>query len=177
VLTVNNDGSACGHFDSTPALFMPTRAQPPTDSVALLKTALRDVTEAATGRSHLDLNILNDQKFLFFAALLIPDVSSMGFTPTDGEPQELLLARDGSWAYCIASGIIYQAGNRNLWNELETIANQWKQLDQPARHRFGFIITTNTTHQLWLDNPTTHHTWTLGQKPTLEQFGKHTVTG
>jgi protein-L-isoaspartate(D-aspartate) O-methyltransferase len=164
-LTVNSDGSACGRFDPTPALFMPTRAQPPTNSATLLKAALRDMAPATTGRHQLDPGILNNQEFLFFAALLLPDVSCMGFAPTDGESQEWLLARDGSWAYCTISGITRQAGNRTLWNELEAIANQWQQLGQPARHRFGLTITTNTTHQLWLDHPETPHTWTLTKNP------------
>jgi len=94
----------------------------------------------------------------------------MGFTPTNGESQEWLLARDGSWAYCTASGATSQAGNCELWDDLEIIANQWQQLGQPARHRFGLTVTTDNTHRLWLGNPETPHTWMLSKGSTAEQL-------
>ena len=153
-LTVNNDGSASGNFDATTAFFMPTRSRSQTSSSAvLLKAALRDTRTTKAGQSRCDPGILDNQEFLFFASLLLPDVSRMGFTPIDNEPQEWLLACDGSWAYCTPSGLTSQVGNRALWDELDAAVDQWHQLDQPARQRFGLTITTKTGHQLWLDKP------------------------
>ncbi|MGH3707887.1 MAG: ATP-grasp peptide maturase system methyltransferase [Pseudonocardiaceae bacterium] len=172
-LTVNDNRSASGYFDPTPALFMPTRSYPPSGSLALFKATLNDPQPATVGRSDLDQAVLNDREFLFFASLRLRDVSRMGLVPTDGELQEWLVARDGSWAYRTSSGATGQAGRRKLWDELEAIANQWRQFGQPTRTRFGLTVTNK--HRLWLDSPESPQTWTLDD-PGQKIFNKETAS-
>lgn len=129
-LTVDEDGNASGNFLGDGGCFMASRNIPVVDAFAQL-----DATVDQQGQIRDDggLTLSPDQPYIALAALRLTDLSSINFQPTDGEPQEWLLASDGSWAcHYTKSGTVEQYGKRSLWNEIESIHAGWVRRGRPA---------------------------------------------
>jgi protein-L-isoaspartate(D-aspartate) O-methyltransferase len=47
---------------------------------------------------------------------------------------------------------VQQAGNRDLWDEVEVACIQWLKWGRPDITRFGMTVTP-TAHTVWLDDP------------------------
>jgi protein-L-isoaspartate(D-aspartate) O-methyltransferase len=147
------DGQAEGRFLPDYGGFMPLRVHPPADATRLLDAAL-DRAASDTRPTGLDADLLDSTDFGMVAALRLPDVAPIGFTPDGSGPQRWLLAADGSWAcFDETTGTVSQHGSRRLWDELEDIHQQWTRLGAPARERLGLTVTPTGEHRFWLDTP------------------------
>lgn len=121
--------------------------------------AFRTVEDGQGNQRHtmLSSDALTDEAspFEFFAALTVAGGGwdHLGLVPDNGDPAEPWIARgDGSWL-CHTTGTdgthtIWQGGPSRLWDRIETAHQQWHQLGQPARERFGLTIRQRTTHDL-----------------------------
>ncbi len=98
--------------------------------------------------------------FEFFAGLELPGVVPTGVPPD----ATLLFHPDGSWArHHTDRGrhLVTQDGPRRLWDEVEKAYENWADLGQPRRSRFGITVDPNV-QELWLDNPDSPYRWPLG---------------
>jgi protein-L-isoaspartate(D-aspartate) O-methyltransferase len=154
LLQVQGNGQAEGRFLPDYGGFMPVRTHPLADTSQRLTAALATDTAEGGGRAtRLAPDVLDSTDFGMVAALRLPGVASIGFTPDTG-PQRWLLADDGSWA-CLdeTTGTVSQHGTRRLWNEVEEAHQQWTQLGSPSRDRLGLTVTSTGEHRFWLDTP------------------------
>lgn len=153
VLLQVRDGEAEGRFLPDYGSFMPLRVHPPVDVGGLLDAALAGAA-APPRPTSLGADLLDSDDFGMVAALRLPGVASIGFTPDGGGPQRWLLAADGSWA-CLdeTTGSVSEHGGRRLWAEVERIHEQWVGLGAPARDRLGLTVTGTGEHRYWLDTP------------------------
>jgi protein-L-isoaspartate(D-aspartate) O-methyltransferase len=72
-------------------------------------------------------DVLHHDDAGLWLALLVPGVTWLGFTPTDGSDQVWLFATDGSWAIVDDhAGSVEQYGPRALWDEIETAYEHWR---------------------------------------------------
>ena len=46
-----------------------------------------------------------------------------------------------------------QHGIRDLWDEIETVYDQWRDAGAPSRDRLGLTVTDTGAHRFWLDAP------------------------
>ncbi|GAA4215413.1 methyltransferase domain-containing protein [Actinocatenispora rupis] len=152
LLDVDGD-RAHGHFLADYGDFMPTRdEQPDRTTQERFDAALH---APAGDRGHVDVTsrTLGDLDFAMLAALLVPDVGWITFTP-DGAPEQLwLVGADGSWALIDANGDTEQRGTRRIADELTAAHRTWRRLGQPTRDRLGLTVDTSGNHALWLDHP------------------------
>jgi hypothetical protein len=160
LLRVAGDGSTQGHFLPDYGGFMPVRSDPPADAEQRLAVALATPSNdgAESRRAVVDAKVLDDPDFGMLAALQLPGVASIEFTPDDvpaGGRQRWLLADDGASFAAVdaATGQVTQHGTRRIWDEVETAYRQWGQAGRPARDRYGLTIDPDGQHHLWLDAP------------------------
>lgn len=59
-----------------------------------------------------------------------------------------------------------EAGSRRVWQVIEDAHNLWTALGQPGWNRFGLTVTSNQ-QRVWLDTPTSPHTWSVAPLPPL----------
>ena len=177
LLRALDDGHAQGRFLADYGGFMPLRTHPPADTGRLLDAALANMIPPARP-TRVAADLLDSADFSMIAALRLPQLASIEFTPHEGGRQRWLLATDGSSA-CLqeATGTVSQHGSRRLWDELEDLHQQWTRLGQPARHRLGLTVTTTGEHQFWLDTPDrtwwSHPTETGGCPAATSPRGSH----
>jgi protein-L-isoaspartate(D-aspartate) O-methyltransferase len=150
LLTVT-DSAARGHFLPFFGGFMPTRTQPHVSGVDLLER----VTGGGTPRTtQIPAGALDEDAFMMFAALRLPDIHHTGLLPDDGPEQSWLLAPDGSWASrTLPDGPVSQGGPQPLWDLLENAYQDWAQLGRPRREEFGLTVTSCGDHVLWHQSP------------------------
>ncbi|MEV4642807.1 ATP-grasp peptide maturase system methyltransferase [Actinoplanes sp. NPDC049548] len=143
-------GQARGHFLAQFGGFMPTREV--TMTADALSTALGQ--KGVTRPTRLRGDVLTHPHAGLWIALRVCGVTWTGFTPDGGHEQLWLFAPDGSWAVVEdAAGTVEQYGTRNLWDEVESVHQQWTDVDQPNRERMGLTVTRNGAHEFWLDDP------------------------
>ena len=152
-LTADSHGTAEGHFLPDYGGFMPVRSDPLTATGPLLNAALHG--PAGDRRpTAVDTDAIFHPDFGMLAALLVPGVTSMGFTPDNAGPQFWLLTNDGSWACLLEdTSEVEQHGSRRLWDELEQAHQRWVAWNKPTRDRFGLTVTSDGAHRLWLEGP------------------------
>jgi protein-L-isoaspartate(D-aspartate) O-methyltransferase len=148
LLTVTGD-EASGHFLPFPGGFMPTRRCPHLSAVDLLD-AHRDKAGQQTSATF-SAALLDDDAFGMLAALRLPGIQRLGLVPEDGPEQTWLLGPDGSWARqdVTDEGTVRQGGPARLWDQIETIHDEWTALGRPARQEFGLTVTADGHHRLW----------------------------
>lgn len=148
-LTVN-EGVAEGNFLAVPGGFMPTR------SVNRASQALSEAVQQ-TGQTRtalVDSGVLRESHAGMWLALLVPDATWLGFTPTGGSQQLWLFASDGSWSMLEDSTMtVEQYGPRRLWDEIEAAYNRWHDAGSPDRERLGLTVSADGVHHFWLDDP------------------------
>jgi protein-L-isoaspartate(D-aspartate) O-methyltransferase len=67
---------------------------------------------------------------------------------------------DLSWArFNWRAAEVVQGGKRRLWEQIESLFDQWCQLGAPNRERFGLTVEPGGRHVLWLDEPDSEHRW------------------
>ena len=145
-----NGGSGQGFFLAEAGGFMPIRAAD--RATAALSTAIKQsgTTRATRHRSF----VLHHADAGLWLALQVPGVTWLGFTPEGGSEQVWLFASDGSWAAVDDSaGQVEQYGPRELWDEIETVYDRWREAGAPSRDRLGLTVTDTGEHRFWLDNP------------------------
>lgn len=67
-----------------------------------------------------------------------------------------------------------QGGPRRIWDEIESLFEEWCRLGCPNRERFGLTVRVDGTHTLWLDGPNSEHRWDVTPEPGR---GRRTVDG
>ncbi|MGH3905152.1 MAG: hypothetical protein ACRDTE_13335, partial [Pseudonocardiaceae bacterium] len=158
----------CGNFLTQSGGFMPLRADParPFDYTVTID---HHATDTAEGHSLLDpQEAYDDQTWGLLAQTHLTGLACRQVYVDDDEHlgTELATPDGSSWALVHHTPDddghpTQQAGPRRLWDELETLHEQWSALGRPAYHRFG--LTLNLYSQtLWLDQPDGGHTWELG---------------
>jgi hypothetical protein len=101
---------------------------------------------------------------------------------TDGKPTATSITTDdGSWAEVTlaSAGGVYQvaeAGPRQIWRTLEHAHALWGELDHPGWDRFGLTVTEHHQH-VWLDAPTSPHTWPLASGGAFVKDGIKAESG
>lgn len=96
-------------------------------------------------------------RFEFFAGLQLPGVTAL----RDGE-HTALVHPDGSWVRHRRHGgeaEVAEGGPRRLWTLVERAQEEWLDLGQPWRDRFGLSL-DGEDQVIWLDSPE-GHTWPL----------------
>ncbi|MGH3905285.1 MAG: methyltransferase domain-containing protein [Pseudonocardiaceae bacterium] len=161
-LTVDEDGTAVGHFMPGHGSFMPLRHTldvPPRGSV------WETDDEPVESVSQVDPAALQyGNEFGFVVQWHLPDVTWNPATE-DGKAGVLLRSPDGSRAsvYGIQThgGFpVSQAGPRRLWERVEDAYMFWQQAGCPSSDRFG-ITATATEQYVWYDHPDSEHRWPL----------------
>jgi methyltransferase of ATP-grasp peptide maturase system len=97
--------------------------------------------------------------FEFFAGLGLPGVLAAGLA----NDTVVLHHPDGSWVrHHTERGrhTVTQGGPRRLWDEVEKAFQQWQELGQPPRSRFGITVEPGV-QVLWLDSPGSPYRWEL----------------
>jgi SAM-dependent methyltransferase len=112
-----------------------------------------------------DQTIRTNSPFEFFGALITGGYDWLGFTPSNGGPVENWLTQpNGTWVcHTIdASGnmIVRQGGPIRLWDRIEHAYQQWQELGEPVRERFGLTV-RDGQHTIWLDSPGGANQWEL----------------
>jgi hypothetical protein len=150
----------CISANSVPRCVMPVRSDPPADAEQRLAVALAMPSTNGTEdrRAAMELDLLDDPDFGMLAALQLPGVASIEFTPADtptgGRQQWLLADDDASFAVIDAvTGQVTQHGPRRVWDEVEAGYRQWDHAGRPARDRYGLSIDRDGKHRYWLDIP------------------------
>ena len=157
-LVVGPDDTALGRVLAEDGRFMPLRADRHTDPGRLLHT----VSGAASSRPTdlaVDAVLSPRSPFEFFAGLARPDVQA---TQPD-DHHTWLVHPDGSWVlHRTRRGErrVSQGGPRRLWDLAEHGYQQWRDLGEPRRDRFGLTVTPDR-QDLWLDAPDSPHHWPL----------------
>lgn len=110
--------------------------------------------------ARLPMGVLTDvrSRFEFFAGLCLPGVTAS----RDGQ-STALVHPDGSWMRHRQAGDefeVAEGGPRRLWEIVETAYDDWLDLGQPGRDRFGLSLDGNE-QVIWLDSPD-GRTWPLG---------------
>ncbi|MFI5839469.1 methyltransferase domain-containing protein [Catenuloplanes sp. NPDC051500] len=110
---------------------------------------------------------LADDEFLSFLQITLP-----GLTRFIAAHDEQGWTRYGwadratrSWALAEqpASGpaTARQDGSRRLWDEISTVRDRWIAADRPQHDQIGLTIDSSGRHEMWIDEPTSAHRWTL----------------
>jgi hypothetical protein len=159
-LTAGDGPCGQGRVLADDGRFMPLRAhrQPVDESVI-------ESLGAAAGESRgTDLAaatvVSPTSPFEFFAGLALPQV----IATTPAHDTALLYHPDGSWARHrrIRGRLrVTQGGPRRLWDTAEKAYQQWYELGQPRRSRFGITVDPDR-QELWLDHPDSPYRWPLG---------------
>jgi protein-L-isoaspartate(D-aspartate) O-methyltransferase len=145
-----NGGSGQGFFLSESGGFMPVRTA--NRAKAALSTAIKQTGTTRPTR-HPSV-VLHHADAGLWLALLVRDVTWLGFTPTGGTEQMWLFASDGSWAAVDDTAQqVEQYGPRDLWDEIETVYDRWRDAGAPSRDRLGLTVTDTGAHRFWLDSP------------------------
>lgn len=170
LLTVHGPDHAEGMFLARPAVFfMPVRSAQISgpDRFELL-------TEAEALGNHprptdLSAEALALGGFDFLAALVLRGAARL-YVGTDDDQwiTWLLDPRDRSTAAISTDGngssLVTETGPRRLWTAVEQAHTLWQRTDHPGRDRFGLTIDPDG-QRIWLDSPTSPHTWPLADDP------------
>ncbi|MGW7270780.1 methyltransferase domain-containing protein [Streptomyces sp. NPDC054864] len=157
---VVKDGQASGHF-TRPVEFMKLRAQrlsladhgeyAPPDAMESADTSTTAITEAefVTGKF---------TAVSFALGLRVRDCTQAVADKREGaRPVWFYGLSDRSWA-CVMfrdgepEARVWQAGPRQLWNEVEAAYRWWVDHDKPDHTRFGLTVTPEG-QRAWLDDP------------------------
>lgn len=160
-LTVSDDRSASGWVLRQQGSFMPARSHATVDPAARLTEVLKEGTGGYTRTTHVRLGTAST----YLAALFMPDVARIDYTPIGGEPQMWLFHPNGSWACMDPFTMrVEQGGPTHLWSKIEQAADRWTDLGKPQRDRFGLTVEPDGTHRLWMDHERTG-SWKLPSIP------------
>lgn len=161
-ITVESSASASGRFLGTAGYFMPLRtagvgatAPPSPDQAAGREPRLVRYPVGGT---------VFHQHVRFLLTVAAPDIRFGQHGPhiTD------VLAVDGKGSWARVNNLpdgthtVIEGGPRNLWQEIEELADLWHALGRPSRDRYGIAIDKGG-QRIWLDEPEGPQAWTLDQ--------------
>ncbi|MGQ0776333.1 MAG: methyltransferase domain-containing protein [Pseudonocardiales bacterium] len=185
VLLQRHSNRAEGHFDRHWAGFMALRQTapdqtapgPPTPGLPTSDTTgpglPRDRNHAVRRTTSVEqLRPWDNLVTWFLVHLSVPIEIGYGHTVDDqtGTPGDVFLtSSDGSW--CEVSDDsdngtrqVWEAGPTPLWRAVENAHHLWHELGRPGWERFGLTVTSQR-QWVWLDSPTSDHTWPLRPRP------------
>ena len=173
-----------GRFDPTYAGFMRMRHHPANHAPLPHRPRRNRSWEPEHRTTTLDPRTPWDSPLVWFLASfhLGTDVSLGYCRFTDGKPTATSITTDdGSWAEVTltsAHGVyqVAEAGPRQIWRTLEHAHTLWGKLDHPGWDRFGLTVTEHHQH-VWLDAPTSPHTWPLASGGAFVKDGIKAESG
>ncbi|MGQ0777487.1 MAG: methyltransferase domain-containing protein [Pseudonocardiales bacterium] len=164
LLTVDEDGTATGRFDTEPAAFMRLRHDasdidlPTADLLALADD------QGAAVRSVEWLAEIDDPVVEFLTELILPGMRRVTVHAAD-RVQVLVDSATGSWARATEHGdattTLAEGGPRALRSELAAVIADWRGLGHPAVADYALLVDADGTHHL--HHPATEWALTLGE--------------
>ena len=158
-----------GRFDSTYAAFMDLRHHPAAHTPQHPRPRRQPNSHPEQRTTTLDPRTPWNCLVVWFLAsfTLGPDIAvGYGRPDQNGNPTvTCLTVGDGSWAEVTlthdqGNHHVREGGPRRVWRIIEDAHALWITLGAPGWGRFGLTVTTD--HQrVWLDTPTSTHTWPL----------------
>ncbi|MGH4010109.1 MAG: methyltransferase domain-containing protein [Pseudonocardiaceae bacterium] len=157
-----------GRFDPTYAGFMGLRHQPARQDPIRRRPARNRSLEPEHRTTALDPRTPWEALVVWFLACFdLGTRISLGYCRFEaGQPTAIsVTVDDGSWAEVTLAddhGVhhVAEGGPRRVWRIIENAHALWNTLDHPGWDRFGLTVTED--HQrVWLDTPTSSHTWPL----------------
>ncbi|SPL88414.1 Protein-L-isoaspartate O-methyltransferase [[Actinomadura] parvosata subsp. kistnae] len=162
LLTVLEDGTARGRFTGRASYMMMRSQQRPPTPTQVLEEGRHSTTDFHPRNLH-DLTGPRYEGALLMLASAMPTVMMetqqvRRDDDTWGYAVRLYDLEGPSWALCESTPTqteadVVQFGDRNLWEELETVYFSWVRHGQPGRDRFGMMVTPDSQY-VWLDTPT-----------------------
>lgn len=168
VLDKTGPNEVSGHIDPFGVYFMPLRDtadQPKPANIAPDLPDAEPVEARYTEFTDVDPRGLDDPDFLLWLALHLPGVH-LAPTYQDGCPTEVIVYTAQQRATCTyrqtCDGLwpVTQQGHRP-WDTVETAWRAWDRNGRPPRARLGVTVEGNGRQRVWLDDPTSPHTWPL----------------
>lgn len=162
-LTVMPDGSAAGRFHPQGVGFMGMVGGAPTRWTWPALVSLANQPGEGRPRRHpIDVTQAGGKgsPFWSFVRLLaIPFDAAFPAAPGMGGLVDL---SDQSWVRLELDGDnVTQGGPRRLWDLIEELFDEWRELGRPGRERFGLTVAADDRHTVWLDAPDSPQTWEL----------------
>ena len=158
-----------GHFDATYAAFMDLRHHPAAQSTERPRPRRDPTSQPEQRTTTLDPRTPWESLVAwFFASFELGPEITLGYGRPDENYQPTvtsIITGDGSWAEVALADHhgthqVREAGPRRVWQIIEDAHTLWTRLGQPGWNRLGLTVTNN--HQrVWLDTPTSPHTWSL----------------
>ncbi|MFG2287267.1 methyltransferase domain-containing protein [Streptomyces sp. NPDC048595] len=143
-LVADDDGRASGPFAGT-ATYMPMRSHRGGPGTTPDTTSPRSRSVVVSPQETITSG------FAVYAGARLP-----GVTLIEGRQDEALRVwvNDGQGSGAIADddGTVTEFGPRNLWSEVETVWEEWDELQRPAETEFGLTV-MGSGEQVWLRAP------------------------
>ncbi len=172
VLDKTGDNEVSGRIDPYAVYFMPLRDgadQPKPASIAPDLPGSGPVGTRHNGLTDVDPRALDDPDFVLWLSLHLPGVHIAPIYE-DGQQTESIVytaqqrttcahqpTSDGLWP-------VTQQPHRP-WDTVETAWRTWRHCGRPPRDRLGVTANGDGRQHVWLDEPTSRHTWPM---PTIE---------
>ncbi|MFF4605799.1 ATP-grasp peptide maturase system methyltransferase [Streptomyces sp. NPDC001339] len=157
-LTVDDNGTAQGHFLSGDPSFMIARQQDAPESLGMIPAPDEGETRATAHGP--ELLTMADSGFV--AQLAMPNARFFSMPADDGTVSTYVLdATNDAFATLTPSGdewTVRQGGPVNLWDDVERSLALWQAADSPAPSEFGVTVTPDA-QRVWLgssDGPSWH---------------------
>jgi protein-L-isoaspartate O-methyltransferase len=160
-----------GRFDPTSAAFMMLRHHPAGQAPTRSRPRKQRNIKPQRCTTTLDPRTPWTSLIVWFLASfdLGTDISLGYCRFQEGKPTATSITTgDGSWAEVTLAddhGVhqVHEGGPRPVWHIIEDTHALWNKLGQPSWDRFGLTVTKHH-QQVWLDTPTSSHTWSLPTK-------------
>jgi protein-L-isoaspartate(D-aspartate) O-methyltransferase len=172
VLDKTGDNEVSGRIDPYAVYFMPLRGSADQAKPASIAPDLPDAEPVGArhdGLTDVDPRALDDPDFLLWLSLHLPGVH-LAPAYEDGQQTEIIVytARQRATCACqpVGDGLwpVTQHGQRP-WDTVETAWRTWDRNGRPPRDRLGVTARGDGRQHMWLDEPTSQHTWPM---PTIE---------
>lgn len=163
LLRLQDDHTALGRIAPHYGGFMHTRTTAGIDALARHKEIWRDLEDAETRPSDLDLSVLDDDGFRLHASLALPIADLHLTSDNPGERALWIFGADGSAARATPTENgtdVIEHGPAKLWTSLEQAFRQYQQFGRPHRGTYR-ITATGDDQYVWHPAAPEQH-WRLG---------------
>ncbi len=171
VLDKTRDNEVSGRIDWFAVYFMPLRGSADQSKPASIAPDLPDAAPVGArhdGLTDVDPRSLDDPDFLLWLSLHLPGVH-LAPTYEDGQQTEITVYTAQQRATCA-----YEPTGDGLWpvtqhsdgpwDTVEAAWRTWNRNGRPPRDRLGVTVKGDGWQHVWLDEPTSRHTWPM---PTI----------
>lgn len=172
-LTVAEDGSASGPLHREHFGFMPLRGHTPWPSTEEVARTIdgQGVTRPCRRPPRIAESGGDQRSFWAMMGMLVFPYDAV--VPAGRGVTAWYDVRDGSWLRLdYRRQEVTQGGPRRIWDEVESLFDQWCRLGAPNRERFGLTVSRDGRHILWLDSPTSENVWELPVQPQSTQMAE-----